>query len=478
MIFIVCILALMAAMLTVFDTSTVIFVSCTVGAVCGGWILYAVLARSSRLRLTWILAATLLIGYCFGAFVTEAGALLAGHDPMTYVGLDRGWAAYALVLVMLASIALLLAGWVETPMVQEWHIVPVSGRQERFLWISMAVVTAAYLHGSVSYGGDINSTGSVSIFGDIVFTLIPLLPAIASIGVAQASGGRRLRFLLLAVVGFLAVLPFGRRQLLYALVISFIGVARLSGRTWHLSNRRKVLLTVASVIVVGGSSFVFYSLRLASGSTSEGRHSIASILEAAERTTFKDPREVAAQLGANVEERTAFLLRYLAWLGRGGNTPSPLYGQDAALSVHMAIPSILFRAAGLSKQQERGVATEEVLANEHFGLTDTDDANSVLTGGIIDFGIAGVIAYPLIFCALARLVLFFADELINREGRYLALLAVLFVYLQTEASIALYLIEIRNLLILLFCWALIYRLPTITGRSHPVRALSSRWAER
>src|SRR5581483_7074388 len=185
---------------------------------------------------------TLLIGYCFGAFVTELSGLLAGHGPLTYLGLDPGWAAYALVLVMLASVVLLLAGWFESPMVQDGHIVPVSGRQERFLWISIAVVSAAYLHGSISYGGDINSAGSVSIFGDIIFTLVPLLPAIASIGAAQASGGRRLRFLLLTVLGLLAVLPFGRRQLLYALVISFIGVARLSGRTWSLSARRKVLL--------------------------------------------------------------------------------------------------------------------------------------------------------------------------------------------------------------------------------------------
>ena len=478
MIFIVCILALMAATLTVFDNSAVIFVCCAVGSVCGGWMLYAVLARSSRLRLTWVLAATLLIGYCFGAFVTEVSSLLAGQDPMTYLGLDRAWAAYALVLVMLASIVLLLAGWVETPMVQEQHIVQVSGRQERFLWISVAVVTAAYLHGSVSYGGDISQNGNVSIFGDIIFTLVPLLPAMASVGVAQASGRRRLRFMVLAAVAFLAVLPFGRRQLLYALIITFIGVARLSGRTWNLSSRRKVLLTVASVFVVIVSSFVFYSLRLAAGSTSEGRHSIANILEAAGRTTFKDPGQVAAKLAANVEERTAFLIRYLAWLGRGGNTPSPLYGQDAALSVHMATPSILFRAVGLSKQEERGVATEEILANEHFGLTDTDDANSVLTGGIIDFGLAGVLTYPLIFCAVARLVLFLTDELVNREGRVLALVAILFLYLQTEAPIALYLIGLRNLVIILFCWAILYRLPTVRGRSHPVRALSSRWAER
>jgi hypothetical protein len=477
MIFIVCILALMAAMLTVFDTSTVIFVCCAVGSVCGMWMLYAVLARSSRLRLTWVLASALLIGYCFGAFVTEVGALLAGQDAMTYLGLDRGWAAYALVLVMLASITLLLAGWVETPIVQDRHIVQISWRQERFLWIAVTVVVAAYFHGSVSYGGDINNGGTVSIFGDIIFTLVPLLPAMASIGVAQASGRRRLRFLVLAVVAFLAVLPFGRRQLLYALVISFIGVARLSGRTWRLSTRRKILLIAASVIVLVVSSFVFFALRLATGSISEGRHSIASILEAAERTTFKDPRLVAAQLGANVEERTAFLIRYLAWLGRGGDTPSPLYGQDAALAIHMATPNALFRAAGLNKQQARSVATEEVLANEHFGLTDTDDANSVLTGGIIDFGVAGVIAYPLIFCALARLALFLAGEVINREGRILAVFAVLFLYLQTEAPIAVYLIGLRNLGILLFCWAFLYWLPAIRGKAHPVRALSSRWAE-
>lgn len=477
MIFVACILALMAAVLAVFETSSVIFVCCTIGSACGAWMLYAILARSSRLRLTWVLASTLLIGYCFGAFVSEGSALLSGQDVMAYVGLDRGWAAFALIQVMVASIALLLAGWIEPPLVEARHIVLISWRQERFLWVGMIGVAIAFLHGNLTYLGGVNTYGRVSIVGEVLLTLAPLLPALAAIGIVQSSGLRRLRFVLLAVTTLLAVLPLGRRQLLYALVIGFIGVARLSGRTWQLSRRRKLLLAAVSVVAVVGSSFVFYALRLATAATPEGQRSIASLIDAAERTTFRDPSTVAAELGENVEERTSFLLRYLAWLGHGGDTPSPLYGQDALLAARMAMPDALFRVAGLSKQQARDIATEEVLANEHFGLTDTDDANSVLTGGIIDFGVVGVIVYPLLACALARLFLMLTDGVVNREGRMLAVFAVLFLYLQTESPIGLYLIQLRNLLILLFCWATIYWLPSVRSKPHPVRALASPWPQ-
>lgn len=460
MIAVICILVLAAATLTVFHGSLAMFLCCGIGSFCGAWLLWTTcISAVGQLRLTWLLASTLLIGYCFGAFNTEVSALMAGSDPLAYLGVDSGWAAYALVLVMLACITLLFAGYAEKPMIREWHIVEISWRQERFLWLSMAVIVAAYIHGDLSQGGIANNEGKISFLGAITGAIGPILPAVATIGLVQSSGGRRLRFMALTVAFLLAVIPLGRRGLLYAVVICIFAAARLSGRTWNISVGRKALIAGGAVFVVVGSSFFYIAFRMATWGMGQGNHSIVSILETAERTSLTDPREVVANLNSNVKDRTAFLIRYLALLGRGGNLPQPMWGQDALLGLEFATPDRFYRLVGASKDSVRTAGGEEDLANEHFGLPAQDYANSVLTGGIIDFGLAGILIYPLILCVLTRTVLLFADTILNQEGRLIAVLSIAFLFLQTEMQITGYIVGLRNLIILLIGWALVYSIP-------------------
>ena len=470
MIFLVCILVALAAILTIFHSSLALFLCCGVGAVCGAWILYVVIARPGYLRLTWLLASTLLIGFCFGAFNTEVSALLGGRDMIAALGIDPEWAAYALVLVMLSSITLVIAGWAETPVIREEDIVEMSWRQERFLWLGMALVAFALVHGDISQGGTVNNGGEESVVGAVAQAVGSMLPALAAIGVAQSTAMRRRRLQLLLVVSLVAIFPFGRRQLLYAVVITIFAAVRLSGRSWRISGGRKLLMTFGAVFVVVVASFFYIAMRMASWHLGEGNHSVATILEMAERTSLTNPDEIAANLGENVEDRTAFPIRYLALLGRGGDTPPPMYGQDAVLGAELATPDAFYRLAGSSKDSVREMGGEEELANEHFGLPVQDYANSILSGGIIDFGIVGILAYPVLLCVMGRLCLLLIERFVNEEGRLLAVLSIFYYFLQTESAVGSYLVDLRNTVILAGCWALLYALPRIGRRRRAVPA--------
>lgn len=472
MIFLICILVALAAILTVFHSSLALFLCCGVGAVCGGWILYVVIARPGYSRLTWLLASTLLIGFCFGAFNTEVSALLGGRDMIAALGIDPDWAAYALVLVMLSCIVLVIAGWAEPPMVREEYIVELSWKQERFLWLGMALVAIALVHGDISQGGTVNNGGEESVLGAIAQVVGSMLPALAAIGAAQSTGLRRRRFQLLLLGSLIAVVPFGRRQLLYAVVICIFAALRLSGRSWRISAGRKVLMAFGAVFVVVIASFFYIAMRMATWHMGEGHHSVASIFETAERTSLTDPSEITANLGENVEDRTAYPLRYLAFLGRGGDTPPPMYGQDAVLGAELATPDAFYRLAGTSKDPVREIGGEESLANEHFGLPVQDYANSILSGGIIDFGLAGILVYPVLLCVIGRLVLRLIGEFINEEGRLLAVLSIVYYFLQTESAVGSYLVALRNTVVLIACWAFVYAFPRVARKKRAVPVLS------
>ena len=107
----------------------------------------------------------------------------------------------------------------------------------------------------------------------------------------------------------------------------------------------------------------------------EGTHTIGRILETAEVTTFRSPTEIVHALSDNLSDRTAFAIRYLSWLARGGNSPSPMLGADILQGAKMTVPDAIYHIFGASKDPVRRAGEEEDVANEHFGLPDEDMAN-------------------------------------------------------------------------------------------------------
>lgn len=426
--------------------------------------MYGIIAGTLQTRLTSVLASTLLIGYCGGLFYTEMEAGVMGPDPFGPVGAPADWIAYAVLLVMLGCISLLIGGLFEPPLVLERLTVRLSWKQERFLWFAAGFFAFAFWQGNLGYMGTANTNGKVSILGELGVTVAALLPGIGTIGIVQSSGFRRMRFVVLTLLFLAGEVTFSRRGVAYALVICVFAAVRLSGRTWRITPGRKALLIAGGILAVVAASFVFMGLRMATWHLGRGKHSIASIFEESERSSLVTPETISTQLGENMEARPAFLIRYLALLGHGGNTASPLYGQDAALAVEMATPDAVYHFLGLDKGPIRDIGVEENLANEHFGLLDTDMANSVLTGGIIDFGLAGVLVYPLLVCFFLRYFLSVVSSMFSTEGQILATLAIFCALLQSEVGLSVYSVAGRNALILVVLWEILSKIPKLTSQ--------------
>jgi hypothetical protein len=471
-ILLICILGLIAGSLAMAPGAVTITLCCVAGACGGGWILYGFISRALPVRLTWLLASTVLIGYCGFTLFNEIFSVLAGQGVLTDIDVATDWVAYALMLTMLACVVLLLAGFAEPPLITERHVVAMSWKQERFLWVCLALVAIGFLRGDFTLGGVVSDAGSgkADVFGSLVSYILPVIAPLVAIGILQSSGRRRLRFIALGLLTLLAQLPGGRRNLITLLPVLCIAGALLSGRQWRLrrpmSKSKKVFLGLASVAVFVFASIFFYGLREAKWQMGEGTHSIGELVEMAAATTFRSPAEIVDELGENTPDRAAFEVRYLSWLGRGGNTPSPLMGQDFLLGLKMAVPDKIYSLVGANKDAARNIATEEGLANEHFGLPDSDDANSILTGGIIDFGLAGVLVYPLLVCFLTRLLLRLASGVLNIEGQIVLILSAMTAFMSVEVEVGDYVMEWRNMAILAVIWGLLARFPKLMGHGH------------
>ena len=147
-------------------------------------------------------------------------------------------------------------------------------------------------------------------------------------------------------------------------------------------------------------------------------------------------------------------------------------GQDALWGIENTVPDVLYSAFGASKADVRNIGSEEGVANEHFGLPVFDDANSLFTGGLIDFGFLGVIAYPLIACAMARGFFFVVSRILNSEGQLVLLISMLWIFLMAEQEVGGYFTQVRDLTILLAIWAALYSIPKFTGRRQELSLLS------
>jgi hypothetical protein len=241
-----------------------------------------------------------------------------------------------------------------------------------------------------------------------------------------------------------------------------------------LTTTKKVLLGVAFVIISALTGMFFIAMRLAAGKSSESAQggssfSIRQLAPYLIEDVLSDPGNVIREVSGNLEERPFLLEEYLALLGRDGNTPVPLYGQDVVLGLQLAVPDAAYKFFGESKTNIRNIGSEEGLANEHYGLPDKDNANSILTGGIIDFGLVGVFLYPIAVCIIFRAIYYVIDHSINKEGQLVALLFGFYLFLQSESEVSSYVLFLRNMMIIMVLWRALYEVPTLFRLSAAAR---------
>ena len=96
-----------------------------------------------------------------------------------------------------------------------------------------------------------------------------------------------------------------------------------------------------------------------------------------------------------------------------------------------------------------------------WGFGFTDEANSIITGGVADFGIIGVFLYPLFAVLLLRATLELIQYVMPTYGAVIMALAFIYVMLLAEQTLFAYLGQIRNALIFAFLLYLLSLVPKV-----------------
>jgi hypothetical protein len=399
--------------------------------------------RLRQIRLSWILGDGLLLGYSLGTFNTCVQLALAGTTASVQFSRTQEQLSIALTATLLGSAFLFVAGGVlEKPI----HLDPerLMRSDLRFVWLGLIIVAAAFATGGIGYMGTVaDDQHRVSTLGEIAGFLGTALPAMTVFLFPKCRNGfSRIACWILIAASLVALIPQGRRALLYSVLLAFVAYG-LSARKRRSIWKSLLLIAVAVPFLYVGN-VVFYALRVAAwqgGPTHVGLGELtgeaSSILRGGHDANFD------RQVDDNLRDRT-FVLRYFSDLLDASWTHTPLYGADLLFSIKLATPAILYP----NKEDVRQIGMEEMFVNPEFGLYPVDEANSIFTTGVSDFGALGVFIYPI---GLALLMNWFLRTLVRYVPeivKVIAVIAVLDVFWQTEVSFGLYLVLARDLVIM------------------------------
>ena len=399
--------------------------------------------RLPEFRLSWILADGLLLGYALGTVNSAARLLLAGIPVAEYFGRPQADLSTALAAALAVSALLFWYGGMTRPF--RLDLARLRGSDFSLVCFGALLVGAGMLTGSLGYQG-VSSTSDrrVSILGELAGTIAPALPAFTLL--LQTKCRSRLGRVLSGIVtaaALAALVPQGRRALLYAVLLSVLAFSLRRGGLRLMTWKTGLVLASASVLLYAGNVF-FYAMRVSTFRTGTTSMTLSGITEnALDVLRNHGNGRLDDLLARNLRDRT-FIIRYLSDLLRASATHQPLHGADLVYCLESALPSVLYP----DKDRIRAIGMEENLANPQFGLFPTDEANSILTTGVSDFGLAGMFLYPVALVALMELFLRTIGRRMPEAARAFLMLCVLDTLWQTELSTGAYFILGRNLLLL------------------------------
>lgn len=458
------VLIFVALMLIAFPDFGVLAVAAFTGTLISLTVLFQLIQLPSATRISWLLAGTLLFGYVGGATISYllspswSGFVwnIAGGRPI-------GTIAPATSLVLIPCGILFLVGALfEAPFFRRLSGVR-STSLEGLTWALLGIVAIAYFTGQLNFmGANAGLDEQAPVLGNLALSITPAIFGYIGWMLADARQKRKtyaLLFQLLLVA--ISAVPLGRRIFIIDIVI-FATAFSLAGGGKNWGIARKFVLTLLFGILIYGAFAFFFVMRLAGWQISEGgpvalvdRASTAiSILASPQQ------RSTAFLLLEQSSRQRTFVLGYYADLNASLKFAKILEGQLLANSILISIPSALYP----NKNEVLRVGSQEKLANPAFHLPLRDEANSILTDGISDFGVIGIMLYPI---GLVIIFLAVAGTLGNFGGlapRLFILFSVVGLALSAESALVVYFASLRNSILV---WALLLmaeRLPRVKLR--------------
>ncbi len=433
-------------------------VAAAVGAIIACYLLWDWLFREGPTRFSTILAMTLLLGYGLGAVNTWL-TVPRGNLPLpAFLGLDEGVLARGMAAVLLSAAVLCFLG--------ELYERPLFGREFRILLDqhtygliylgTLATLTGFFTH-TLGTGGTQNTFGEqqnpVSALLSWLFS--PLMALTAAVFLASGKSVSKLLTGVCTLILGVLLMAVGRRAIIYT-AMEILFALRLTGyRVKGTIFKKALLIAVLAGFVFLGVTVVML-LRLAAGQSGEGIQTpLANRVEIAmtwveDGSAFKRATEANQ---SNAQKRT-FVLGFFADVLEGSSQHNPGLGRDFLELTSVAIPRVVNPDKDL-------YFSEEGLVDELFGLTYRDAANSILTNGATDFGLLGVIFYPLVMVWLMRLSVELPAKFLPHLPTAIIALGAVFMFLQTETTLTAYLVTIRNEILFSVILFIFSRLPIL-----------------
>lgn len=434
-----------ALILLLIPTYSVLIVAALAGSIAGVVLLYLVIDNRDALRFSWLLSATLLIAYAGGTFSTWfSSGSFADFTDLTKqrpLGLLSGTLAAVYVCVAI----IMSAGRLERPIFRSEKEVPREGTFGAVLSaIGLILIVMAYVMGDLGYEG---------VQADASSQRIPVLGATAILIASPLAGlfgymygrfGFRL-FRLYCVMGgaavILSIIPSGRRQIVLALIMLIVGYS-LAGALRQRSLIQKALLAAFIVSIGFLVSAYFFAIRLSVfelGPNSSFLDQLSLALQFVTSSTLEE--RFNALLYDNLRERT-FVLGYLADLVEATQTSNSLHGEALLFYLKLSIPSAL----DPSKVDVLAIQQIETFVHPKLGLPVIDQANTILTDGVTDFGLAGGFIYLSGIIVILSCSVWLFRKFEQPYTFLVASLTLVHLALKPEITLSEYLVTIRNLI--------------------------------
>ena len=449
----------------------------TVGSLVALRMVYLLVLKCREIRFSWMGSCGLLLGYSLGTLNTALQLHKSGQTIAVHFGSAQDDLSFALALILWVSCTLLLVGAIlERPiLLDRSKLVP---SDVSFVWLSLTAYFLSLATGQLGYmGATVSDDRHVTVLASVAGLVAPVLPAMTILLQDQSRILRRpLTLWIVLLIEVAMLIPMGRRMILYTVLTAVLSFT-LRGSRWNSPLWKKAALLTAGLVGMYSANLLFYAMRysaeLEGVAPQMGARGI-SLTDLVGRSVefIVNGRNSSfdADMAANLQDRT-FVLPYFANLVVQSQIHEPLHGDLLLFDLKMATPTLLYGLYG-DKSIVLAIGMEEVLANPRFGMYPTDEANSILTAGVSDFGIVGVFLYPILLC----LILNFSIRVLMSSSKELIKFVVLFGFadclFQTEMGLSGYIVGYRNFALAVVCWVPIDAALSFFSRSRSRRSSS------
>jgi hypothetical protein len=439
---------------------TMVFDAFVVSAV-SIYLTYDLLGRAAPLRISTVLSLTLGLGYGVGTLNTWLTLPRSGKTLGEFLQINTPDLAEGMACILIAIALMLILGEVlEKPIFGEEFRINFENRAIVIVTLGslFRLLTVVTGH-AVGFTSQANiKQGHIGVIATISGVLEAPLLALAFCMAINAGSRFKKWYLYALTFGlFLLNFPNGRRAMIYGVVLILIA-ARLGRFRVSVSPFKKI----AAVAIIGGILYfftlAFYYFRVAGytlvdPTLSERIGAVITLVK------HKKDSNVDKQFSSNVEGRT-FILGFLSELVGYTNSMPGGHGENIVNQFEFALPSAIYpnKNVGFS---------EEGLADDLFGAHYGDQANSILTAGVVDFGVFGLLLYPLLTVALFRCFMERVGEIMPSFPACFIVLLLLGTLIEPETTATSYFLALREAIMVgggVWALSVIPRLQ-ITGRT-------------